>query len=340
MTAWISAGVHDACVWDDRRLGQETCPQAFIEELCAASGGYGKFFRRLLVQYLGWWAAVILVPTIFMDHHRCESNLPDLVWLLYAAVLVAMVSLAVLLELAVVQRLGLLAAGRISEILSIRRWQVALLSTVMWKLDSYLDVVFMFIARDCGSSLWLASFATFMFAVVFGQLLLNTFFAFTDCDHQLPSSFGFMLLDFKLVNTAVQGILPFDPDFSHLPVQRPVTLRITRRFTGIEKLVSDIAQVSIQIAFLRANQPTPNFVKVSVLSGLAHGIFSLYIIIRGYVQDELAVQGTPLSTALLPCESIRGFESRIAERTKVKQESMKRAFDQGSHVSINLPDLL
>merc|ERR1711988_289420 len=123
-----------------------------------------------------------------------------------------------------------------------------------------------------------------------------------------------MLLDFKLVNTAVRSVLPFDPDFSHLPVPRPVTLRITRHLTGIEKVVSDIAQVSIQIAFLRTDQPTPNFVKVSVLVGIAHGIFSLYIIIRGYVQDELAVQGAPLSTALLPCDRIRTFEPRVEER--------------------------
>merc|ERR1719428_965229 len=153
--------------------------------------------------------------------------MPYFAWLLYGATLMAMLAMAVLLELSVVQRLGLLKAGELLSICSERRWQIPLITTILWKLDSYTDVVFIFIAKDCGSSLWWASLACFVFGVVFGQMLFNVCFACTDCDHELPSSFGFVLLDFKLVNAAVRDVLPFDPDASHLPIARPVTLRTT-----------------------------------------------------------------------------------------------------------------
>merc|ERR1712232_178391 len=134
--------------------------------------------------------------------------------------------------------------------------------------DSYTDVVFIFIARGCGSSLWWASLAAFVFGVVFGQLLFNTCFACTDCDRELPASFGFVLLDFKLVNTAVRDILPFDPDASDLPVARPVTLRTTGHLIGMEKVVGDIAQVSIQIAFLHNTKAPHGFVLFSIVAGI------------------------------------------------------------------------
>lgn len=290
-----------------------------MEELCARTGGYGRFFRTLVILYVGWWVAVGLVLFFLLDHHRCEAQLPALAWLLYSAVVVAMLVLTVLLELAMIQRIGLLKAASFLELFSERRWQIPLISTVLWKLDAYMDVAFIFVARDCGSSLWQASFATVIFAVLLGQLLLNSFFAFTDCDHELPASLGFFMLDFKLMNTAVRAILPFDPDSSLLPVARPVTLRTARRLVGLEKVVSDIAQVSIQIVYLENAPVAQTFVLLSVLVGILHGSFSVFMVVQECVQDERVDQArraelcTALlrhDTALLPCESIRSIEAR------------------------------
>ncbi|CAJ1362578.1 unnamed protein product, partial [Effrenium voratum] len=73
----------------------------------------------------------------------------------YGATVLAMLVMALLLELAMVQRLGLLQAGELHQLLQ-DKWRRPLASTVLWKLDSYTDVAFIFIARDCGSSLWWA----------------------------------------------------------------------------------------------------------------------------------------------------------------------------------------
>jgi len=273
-----------------------------MEELCTNAGGYGRFFRALVLHYIGWWAGVIAVPALFFDHHRCESKQPWFAWLLYAAVVLAMLALAVLLELSVVQRLGLLKSSEIGSVWTDVRWQVPLVRTVLWKLDSYTDVVFIFIAKDCDSSLWWASLATFVFGVVFGQIVFNMCFACSDCDHELPTSFGFMLLDFKLVNFAVHGVLPFDPDASHLPVARPVTLRTTEHLVGMEKIVGDIAQVCIQALFLSTAKAAHGFVMFSVLCGTLHGGWSLATLLRECWQDEVAVQahGLVQGTALQP----------------------------------------
>lgn len=289
--------------WDQPRVvSRDVSPEAFMEELCTAAGGYGRFFRTLMLHYLGWWVALVAVPAVFLDHHRCEVRLPYFAWVLYTATLFAMLTMAVLLELSMVQRLGLLKAGELIDVCSERRWRLPLLSTVLWKLDAYTDVAFIFIAKDCGSSLWWASLATFFFGVVFGQLLFNMCFACTDCDHELPSSFGFMLLDFKLVNAAVRHVLPFDPDASHLPVARPVTLRTTSNLIGMEKVVGDIAQVSIQVVFLHNTKMPHGFVVFSVLVGILHGALSLGLVLRECVQDEWALQAPSLQsgTALLP----------------------------------------
>lgn len=300
---WSGGDDGDWEAWDAPCVvSRNVSPEAFMEELCASAGGYGSFFRSLVMQYFGWWLAVIVVPTVFLDHHRCEAQLSLLAWLLYAATVFGMLAMAVLMELSLVQRIGLLKAGELANMFSERHWQVPLVSTVLWKLDAYTDVAFIFIARDCGSSLWWASFATFVFGVVFGQLLFNTCFACTDCDRELPSSFGFVLLDFKLVNTAVRDVLPFDPDASDLPVARPVTLRTTGHLVGMEKVVGDIAQVSIQIAFLHGTQVPQTFVIFSVLLGMVHGTFALITVIRECVQDEwdLSSQRVQLGTALMP----------------------------------------
>mmetsp|Transcript_101985 Transcript_101985/g.186855 ORF Transcript_101985/g.186855 Transcript_101985/m.186855 type:complete len:393 (-) Transcript_101985:98-1276(-) len=277
--------------WDEPRVvSRDVSPHAFMEELCTAAGGYSRFFWTLMRYYFGWWAAIMIVPAIFLDHHRCETRLPLLAWVLYASVLIAMLIMAVLLELSVVQRLGLLKAGEILNIWSERKWQIPLVGTVLWKLDSYTDVVFIFIARDCGSSLWWASLAMFVFGIIFGQLLFNSCFACTDCDHELPASFGFILLDFKLVNAAVQQILPFDPDASHLPVARPVTLRTTGHLICIEKVFGDIAQVSIQSVFLHDATAPQGFVRFSVLIGALHGALSLFQVLSECVKDEYSLQ--------------------------------------------------
>merc|ERR1719446_1899489 len=119
---------------------------------------------------------------------------------------------------------------------------------------------------------------------------------------ELPRSFGFVLLDFKLVNTAVRDVLPFDPDASDLPVAKPVTLRTTGHLVGMEKVIGDIAQVSIQIAFLHNTTASQNFVIFSVLVGMIHGTLALITVIRECVQDEWDLQksGVHLGTALMP----------------------------------------
>jgi hypothetical protein len=273
-----------------------------MEELCTEAGGYSRFFWTLVLHYFGWWVAVVAAPAIFLDHHRCEAKMPYLAWMLYGATLFAMLVMAVLLELSVVQRLGLLRAGEMGTLVTDKRWQLPLLTTVLWKLDSYTDVVFIFIARDCGSSLWWASLATFVFGVVFGQLLFNTCFACTDCDRELPSSFGFVLLDFKLVNTAVRHVLPFDPDASDLPIGRPVTLRTASTLVGFEKVVFDIAQVSIQSCFLYGAKAPNVFITFSIVCGVSHGAISLVTTLRGCFDEVWAgqAQGVMMGTVLMP----------------------------------------
>mmetsp|Transcript_19532 Transcript_19532/g.53477 ORF Transcript_19532/g.53477 Transcript_19532/m.53477 type:complete len:402 (-) Transcript_19532:142-1347(-) len=307
---WSSGYEGDREPWDDDAhvVSRDVSPEAFMEELCTAAGGYGRFFNRLMMHYLGWWAAVVAVPALFLDHHRCEVRLPYFAWLLYSAVLIAMLIMAVLLELSMVQRLGLLRPGELGPLLTDRRWQIPLACTVLWKLDAYTDVVFIFIARDCGSSLWWASLATFIFGIVFGQLFFNVCFACTDCDRELPSSFGFMLLDFKLVNTAVRAVLPFDPDASDLPIGKPVTLGTTSALIGFGKVVGDIAQVSIQSLFLNSAKAPNGFVMFSVLCGVFHGMLALGLMLRECMQEESSMQarGVQMGTVLLPCSQASG----------------------------------
>jgi hypothetical protein len=264
-----------------------------------------------MLHYFGWWVAVVAAPAIFLDHHRCETKLSYLAWLLYSATLLAMVVMTVLLELSVIQRLGLLRPSDMACLVTERRWQLPLLQTSLWKLDSYTDVVFIFIARDCGSSLWWASLATFVFGVVFGQLLFNTCFACTDCDRELPTSFGFVLLDFKLVNSAVRHVLPFDPDASDLPVGRPVTLRTASNLIGFSKVVGDIAQVAIQSGFLY-NAKAPNvFVTFSIVCGILHGSIALFTTVRGCFQEvwNAQAEGVQMGTALMPVPKTMGDDA-------------------------------
>lgn len=68
--------------------------------------------------------------------------------------------------------------------------------TVVWRIDVYLDVVFIIIARNCDSNLWWASFACFVIVNVILQMLLMNLFVCTDCDHQMPGGMGFLLYDF------------------------------------------------------------------------------------------------------------------------------------------------
>eukprot|EP00435_Cladocopium_sp_Y103_P031221 s3391_g7.t2 len=175
-----------------------------------------------------------------------------------------------------------------------RRWRRPLASTVLWKLDSYTDMAFVFIARDCGSSLWWASLASIIFCTVFCQMIFNTCFALSDCDGELPESFGFVLLDFKLVNTAVRSVLPFDPDASDLPVAKPVTLKSSANLVGLEKVVGDVAQVCIQSLFLMSASAPHGFVLFSVVVGALNGSLSIALIVQDALQAEWAVQDRDL----------------------------------------------
>mmetsp|Transcript_7388 Transcript_7388/g.20237 ORF Transcript_7388/g.20237 Transcript_7388/m.20237 type:complete len:304 (-) Transcript_7388:31-942(-) len=255
---WADPGTH------------ENSPAHFMEDLCLPFGGYVRFFRMLLLHSLAWWTAVVMLPWLFLDH-SCEERLP-FAWFVYGACWSVLLMTAASLELYVVLRLGLLKTRDVARLFFDRHWQLPLWSGLLWRCDVYSDVVFIFVARDCGSSLWWASLATFFFGV-FGQLLCNSCFACTDCDHELPSCFGFMLLDFKLLNHAISHSLPFDPDGTELPVGRPMTLRSASHLVGMEKLVVDIAQISIQAAFLQS--ASHGFVVLSVVVGGMHAAVSL-----------------------------------------------------------------
>jgi len=261
-----------------------------MEELCNNSGGYTRFFRALLFQYFTWYIGILCVPAVFWDHHRCEVRQPWAAWLLYAGVILAMAAFAVLSELSTLQKMGLLQGREVTSMHQDRRWRIPLALTLLWKLDTYTDVAFIFVARDCGSTLWWASLATVIFGIVFCQLILNLCFACTDCDHELPPSFGFVMLDFKLVNAAIHQILPFDPDVTHLPVARPVTLNSAAHLVGVQKLVGDVAQVSIQGLFLGYAQYSHGFVHFSILVSALHGGLTLLTVLGECVQDERKLQ--------------------------------------------------
>lgn len=298
-------------LWDETRVvSRDVSPEAFMEELCANAGGYRGFFWTLLLHYFGWWATIASLPAIFFDHHRCEVKATYFAWVLYTATVVGVLAIAVLLELTMVQRLGLLRPGELRTVWSERRWLVPLFGTLLWKLDGYTDVVFVFVAHDCGSTLWWASLATLVFGVVFGQLLFNACFACTDCDRELPPSFGFVLLDFKLVNTAVRHVLPFDPDASHLPVSKPITLRTTSNLISMEKIVIDVAQVSIQAMFLVNAELPHSFVMFSVLVGVFNSAWAISVFMRECLQDTWslknrgALQMSQTRSVLLPVDQL------------------------------------
>jgi len=268
--------------------------RAFMEELCNNAGGYSRFLQSLALHHLCWWVAITVVPAVFLDHHRCEANMPYWAWTLYGATVLAMLTMAILMELAMLQRLGLLQASEFWSFWQERRWWLPLASTVLWKLDSYTDVAFVIIARDCGSSLWWASLATIIFGVVFCQMIFNTCFACSDCDGELPASFGFVLLDFKLINTAIRSVVPFDPDASDLPVAKPVTLRSSGNLVSLEKAIGDIAQVCIQSLFLMSASAPHGFVMFSVAVGAANCCLLIVAVVQNAVSEEWAVQAQDL----------------------------------------------
>eukprot|EP00435_Cladocopium_sp_Y103_P031360 s3391_g7.t3 len=84
-----------------------------MDELCSNVGGYRTFLRRLALHYFGWWVAIAVVPAVFLDHHRCESSMPYIAWCLYGGTVLAMLVMAVLVELSMVQRLGLLQGSEL-----------------------------------------------------------------------------------------------------------------------------------------------------------------------------------------------------------------------------------
>jgi len=299
-----------------------------MDELCVNMGGYGGFFWMLIRHHFAWWLLIIVVPALFLDHHRCEARLPFFAWLVYGATLVAMLTVSLLLELSVVQRLGLLRGGDLQEIWLERRWQLMVAATLLWKLDSYTDIAFMFVARDCGSSLWWASLATFGFVVIFGQLFLSTSCSCRDCERELPPSFGFVLLDFKLVNHAVKQVLPFDPDASDLPVARPVTLRTVAHLLSLLKIMGDVAQVSIQLIYYKNAEAPQAFVVLSILASVLHGTLACGTLVQEWLQDELATQSSGLQTgtALRPMSPL---PSTPLMRDDVLQVQMQGASIKG-----------
>jgi len=98
-----------------------------------------------------------------------------------------MLVLVVLMELSVVQRLGLSrpepSCGSVTP------------TPTKFSSSSRVTVV---------PRLWLASLATFFFGVLLGQSLYNACIVCMDCDHELPASFGFTLSVFKMVETHVE----------------------------------------------------------------------------------------------------------------------------------------
>jgi len=87
-----------------------------------------------------------------------------------------------------------------------------LFHTLIWKISVYFDVVFIFIAMNCGSYLWYAGLFSFLFITIGLQCTLHPLCARTDCDKQLPKNLGFLCYDFLLINKAAKLRLPFDYD--------------------------------------------------------------------------------------------------------------------------------
>ncbi|CAK0906200.1 unnamed protein product, partial [Prorocentrum cordatum] len=223
---------------------------------------------------------------------------------------------------------GAKRGGDVQEIWLEQRWQLMVAATLLWKLDSYTDIAFMFVARDCGSSLWWASLATCGFVVIFGQLFLSTSCSCRDCERELPPSFGFVLLDFKLVNHAVKQVLPFDPDASDLPVARPVTLRTVAHLLSLLKIMGDIAQVSIQLIYYKNAEAPHAFVVLSILANVLHGTLACGTLGQEWLQDELATQSSGLQTgtALRPMSPL---PSTLLMRDDVLQVQLQGASVKG-----------
>eukprot|EP00397_Hematodinium_sp_SG-2012_P014549 GEMP01014793.1.p1 GENE.GEMP01014793.1~~GEMP01014793.1.p1 ORF type:complete len:337 (+),score=69.13 GEMP01014793.1:280-1290(+) len=245
-------------------------PRAYMDNLCVRCGGYDSFFWKLFGHYIALWVVVIVAPLATMEHHTCQE-VKILSWVSHVV-------------FALFQAWSLRHEWRLSQQLvsypqKLPKWHDAWLSrTLLWRINIYLDVVFIFIARDCGSSLWVAALVCFVVSNVVGQLLLHSCFAMSDCDHQLPHSFGFVLFDFLLVNSVVRQQMPALEDSTLAgPFSRTWTLRGVDRCIQFEKsALSDVVQAGIQLMFLNSDEGTLSWLVIlSVSVSLLHAMVTI-----------------------------------------------------------------
>lgn len=159
---------------------------------------YKQLLSQLQLLLLLWWISALLIPSALVDGHKCSSvswPLGQLSLLLGASAVAA----SVRAELWVVSRL----AGEAS---SFWRWPVVpralrrqTILQLLFRANLFTDVLFVHIARDCGSPLWWAGSASLVAFFVLSFGVAGMCFAASDCDGNFPANYGFVLLDFGIL---------------------------------------------------------------------------------------------------------------------------------------------
>merc|ERR1719498_793816 len=94
----------------------------------------------------------------------------------------------------------------------------------------------------------------------------------------------------------------------------------------MEKVVIDVAQVSIQILFLHNTQAPQSFVLLSIIIGMIHGTLALITVIRECVQDERDMQKRKvvLGTALQPGAQLSHPSNSSSSNTSMPRQTSGR----------------
>ncbi|CAD7954199.1 unnamed protein product [Amoebophrya sp. A25] len=209
--------------------------------------------------------------------------------------------------------------------------------TAVWRIDVYLDLIFIIVARNCGSNLWWPSLAVFVSVNFLLQIFLHLLFAFTDCDGQLPRCMGFVLFDFGLVNKAVRLRLPFNYDSIAAGIGGPGSGMLTPQKVShcimVEKcFLGDVGQILIQTKFL-LDVTTPNngFVYLSVfcsyLSLLLNLLQLVTVFLLQYREAQRAAQRLHAQVRELNCYE----ETSIGATSNAKME-MDKSISSSSQV--------
>jgi len=239
-------------------------------------------WRSLLRWMLVNTAVVVLTPLVFINSHRCRGF-----------AIFAYLSHCVMLIAGVVQLRWEIGVARvvISQVDSLPvtaslttlleehpELTLPLVQQVVAKLDLYTDVVFLLVAFDCGSSVWWAAGASLACWLVL-SCLFNVWLSATDCAGELSKGFGFLLLDFKIVNGAILTSLPDLDQAASDPQQafarESLTPGSVATLVAMERsLALAIPQVAVQCYFLSewgdGSRGVVGFVVFSILVSLLY----------------------------------------------------------------------